>query len=95
MLLILIDYVFKHGLDNNNLGIVLKKSLSARYPEQKQSDLVKKIKKATDQVAARGGKAWLLINVKKTKVINVTNKPEDINVNKMGIKPLENITNFT
>ena len=35
------------------------------------------------------------INVKKTKVMHVKNKPEDINVNILGSEPLENVTDFT
>ena len=33
--------------------------------------------------------------MKKTKVMHVKNKPEDINVNILGSEPLENVTDFT
>ena len=36
-----------------------------------------------------------VINVKKIKVMHVKNTPEDINVNGLGSKPLEHITDFT
>ena len=38
LFLILIDYVLKHSLDDNKLGMVLEKRISSQYPEQKLSD---------------------------------------------------------
>ena len=107
LFLILIDYILKHSLDDNKLGMVLEKRISSRYPEQKLSDLAfaddialldnteEMLQKATDEVASKGAKAGLIINVKKTKVMHVNNTPEDINVNILGSEPLENVTDFT
>ena len=53
--------------------MVLENRISARYPEQKLSydkallnNTEEKLQKATDEVAAKGAKAGLIINVKKT-----------------------------
>ena len=98
LILILIDYVLKHSLDDNKLGMILEKRFSSWYPEQKLSDLAfaddiallnnteEKLQNATDEVATRGAKGGLPINVKKKyfKVTHVKNKPEETNVNILG-----------
>ena len=87
--------------------MVLEKRISSRYTEQKLSDLAfaddialmdnteETFQKATDEFAARGARAGLYINVKKTKVMHVKDKPEDINVDILGSEPLDNVTDLT
>ena len=53
------------------------------------------LQKATDEVAGKGAKAGLIINVKTTKVMHMNNSPEDINVNILDREPLEKVTDFT
>ena len=76
MFLILIKNILKHSLHDNKLGTVLEKRINSRYPEQKLYDLAfaddiamldnteERLQKATDEVAAKGAKTRLIINVK-------------------------------
>ena len=105
--LILIDYVLKHDLDNNNLCMVIEKKKRLKIPIQMLSDLaladniallddtVYLLQKAANEVAERGSKAGLIISAKKTKVMTIDQHPNDIVIKIQQCTPLENVKSFT